>query len=114
MCREVYDKLSPGFRGRCTAPLLIDKKAMRAVSNESSSIVRNLGQLQMPGCHGIDLYPQQLQAQIDQLNEQVCCIPGSRGQSRDFTRAFLVVHGKPMRSCVCLWGVLPVNSCMPR
>lgn len=70
-CREVYDKLSPGFRGRCTAPLLIDKKTMRAVSNESSSIVRNLGQLQLPGCYGVDLYPQQLQSQIDPLNEQV-------------------------------------------
>jgi putative glutathione S-transferase len=70
VCREVYDKLSPGFRGRCTAPLLIDKKSMRAVSNESSSIVRNLGRLQLPGCHGVDLYPQQLQSQIDALNEQ--------------------------------------------
>lgn len=68
---EVYDKLSPGFRGRCTAPLLIDKKTMRAVSNESSSIVRNLGQLQLPGCHDIDLCPPQLLNQIEQLNDQV-------------------------------------------
>jgi putative glutathione S-transferase len=75
----VYDKLSPGFRGRCTAPLLIDKKAMRAVSNESSSIVRNLGQLQLPGCNGIDLYPQELQSQIDSLNEQVCGLVRSLG-----------------------------------
>jgi glutathionyl-hydroquinone reductase len=49
---------------------------MRAVSNESSSIVRNLGQLQLPGSHGVDLYPQQLQVQIDQLNEQVSCTWG--------------------------------------
>lgn len=70
-CREVYDKLSPGFRGRCTAPLLIDKKTMRPVSNESSSIVRNLEQLQLPGCYEVDLYPEDLQQQIDQLNEQV-------------------------------------------
>jgi putative glutathione S-transferase len=70
-CREVYDKLSPGYRGRCTAPLLIDKKAMRAVSNESSDIVRMLGQLQLPGASGVDLYPQQLQQQIDQLNDKV-------------------------------------------
>jgi hypothetical protein len=32
--------------------------------------VRNLGQLLLPGCHGVDLYPQQLQSQIDALNEQ--------------------------------------------
>lgn len=25
-CREVYDKASPGYKGRCTAPMLIDKK----------------------------------------------------------------------------------------
>jgi len=44
---------------------------MRAVSNESSSIVRNLGQLQLPGCHDIDLCPPQLLNQIEQLNDQV-------------------------------------------
>eukprot|EP00878_Enallax_costatus_P043521 GHUV01051535.1.p1 GENE.GHUV01051535.1~~GHUV01051535.1.p1 ORF type:complete len:336 (+),score=90.96 GHUV01051535.1:264-1271(+) len=68
---EVYDKISPGFRGRCTAPLLIDKQTKRPVSNESSSIVRMLGQMHLPGCTGVDLYPQQLQQQIDALNEKV-------------------------------------------
>eukprot|EP00879_Flechtneria_rotunda_P003181 GHRR01003404.1.p1 GENE.GHRR01003404.1~~GHRR01003404.1.p1 ORF type:complete len:405 (+),score=101.52 GHRR01003404.1:151-1365(+) len=68
---EVYDKMSPGFRGRCTAPLLIDKQTMRPVSNESSSIMRMLGKLQLSGCLGVDLYPQHLQQQIDQLNDQV-------------------------------------------
>lgn len=68
---EVYDKLSPGYRGRCTAPLLIDKKSMRPVSNESSDIVRMLGQLQLPGASGVELYPQQLQQQIDALNAKV-------------------------------------------
>eukprot|EP00878_Enallax_costatus_P018502 GHUV01019478.1.p1 GENE.GHUV01019478.1~~GHUV01019478.1.p1 ORF type:complete len:235 (+),score=19.67 GHUV01019478.1:892-1596(+) len=71
LCREVYDKISPGFRGRCTAPLLIDKQTKRPVSNESSSIVRMLGQMHLPGCTGVDLYPQQLQQQIDALNEKV-------------------------------------------
>ena len=28
---EVYDLLSPGFSGRCTAPLLVDVKARKAV-----------------------------------------------------------------------------------
>eukprot|EP00879_Flechtneria_rotunda_P013287 GHRR01013875.1.p1 GENE.GHRR01013875.1~~GHRR01013875.1.p1 ORF type:complete len:202 (+),score=41.21 GHRR01013875.1:767-1372(+) len=63
--------MSPGFRGRCTAPLLIDKQTMRPVSNESSSIMRMLGKLQLSGCLGVDLYPQHLQQQIDQLNDQV-------------------------------------------
>lgn len=40
--RGVYDGLSPGFSGRCTAPLLVDKKTKKIVSNESSDIVRML------------------------------------------------------------------------
>lgn len=44
---------------------------MRPVSNESSDIVRMLGQLQLPGASGVELYPQQLQQQIDALNDKV-------------------------------------------
>lgn len=44
---------------------------MRPVSNESSSIIRMLGQLQMPGSLGVELYPQELQQQIDVLNDKV-------------------------------------------
>lgn len=40
--REVYDVLDPGYTGRCTAPLLVDKRARRIVCNESSVIVRAL------------------------------------------------------------------------
>ncbi|WIA16996.1 hypothetical protein OEZ85_013909 [Tetradesmus obliquus] len=68
---EVYDKLSPGYRGRCTAPLLIDKKSIRPVSNESSDIVRMLGWLALPGASGVELYPQQLRQQIDAMNDKV-------------------------------------------
>ncbi|KAL3930557.1 MAG: hypothetical protein SGBAC_011713, partial [Bacillariaceae sp.] len=40
--RELYETLSPGFQGRCTAPLLVDWKTRQIVSNESSDIVRML------------------------------------------------------------------------
>ena len=40
--RELYDYLSPGYTGRCTAPLLVDWKTQRIVSNESKDIVRML------------------------------------------------------------------------
>mmetsp|Transcript_25404 Transcript_25404/g.28400 ORF Transcript_25404/g.28400 Transcript_25404/m.28400 type:complete len:446 (+) Transcript_25404:52-1389(+) len=40
--RELYDQLSPGYTGRCTAPLLVDWKTNRIVSNESKDIVRML------------------------------------------------------------------------
>jgi putative glutathione S-transferase len=40
--RELYDYLSPGYTGRCTAPLLVDWKTQKIVSNESKDIVRML------------------------------------------------------------------------
>lgn len=40
--REVYMDLEPEYRGRFTAPLLIDKAKRRIVSNESSDILRIL------------------------------------------------------------------------
>jgi putative glutathione S-transferase len=46
--REVYDLLSPGYRGRCTAPVLVDRKARRVVNTESSDIVRMLNALPPP------------------------------------------------------------------
>lgn len=71
----VYEALSPGFRGRCTAPLLVDARGRRAVSNESAGIVRALGELgaarALAGATGVDLYPQHLRAEIDGLNDWV-------------------------------------------
>eukprot|EP00798_Chlamydomonas_sp_ICE-L_P000006 gene6-12814_t len=35
---QVYDTITPGWKGRCTAPLLVDKKTCKIVSNESADI----------------------------------------------------------------------------
>jgi glutathionyl-hydroquinone reductase len=43
--RALYDYLNPNFKGRCTAPLLIDLKQEVIVSNESSDMVRMLPRL---------------------------------------------------------------------
>jgi len=43
--REVYDALTGGFRGRCTAPLLVDKVQKKVVSNESADLMRMLNQM---------------------------------------------------------------------
>ncbi|KAJ9506260.1 hypothetical protein QJQ45_014132 [Haematococcus lacustris] len=67
---EVYDSASPGFKGRCTAPLLVDKVTRRIVSNESADIMRMLNTLHLPGCTSVDLVPEQLRSEIDALNEQ--------------------------------------------
>jgi len=87
--REVYDACTAdagGYKGRCTAPLLIDKKTRRIVSNESAAIVRNLNEVCFPrrgsGQGGvyeksgreeswIDLCPEHLKAEVDVLNEKI-------------------------------------------
>ncbi len=69
--RELYDQLSPGFTGRCTAPLLVDLKSKRIVSNDSASIVRMLGRPTTFGNVNVDLYPIDLAKQIDDVNEWV-------------------------------------------
>ena len=77
-CREVYDAAEPGYRGRCTAPLLVDCKARRIVSNESSHLVKMLNDVHLPGCSDVDLYPAALRGEIDSLADaiydKVCCL----------------------------------------
>jgi len=71
--REVYDLCAPGYTGRCTAPVLIDKRTKRIVNNESSDILRalNLFPPPPPLTHDIDLYPPSLRATIDAINAWV-------------------------------------------
>lgn len=38
---EIYDRLQPGYRGRCTAPLLIDTRDGTILSNESRTLSRH-------------------------------------------------------------------------
>ncbi len=57
--REVYDALTGGYRGRCTAPLLVDKKQKKLVSNESADLMRMLNEIKVAGVgSSIDLCPQ--------------------------------------------------------
>lgn len=70
-CREVYDAAHNRYRGRATAPLLIDKKQCALISNESADIVRMLNSVSLPGSTDIDLYPAPVQAEIDEVNDLV-------------------------------------------
>ena len=63
----MYDKASPGYRGRCTAPLLLDKKTKKIISSESPEILATLFRLQLPGCTDIDLAPAQLDSEANEL-----------------------------------------------
>jgi len=72
--RELYEALSPGFQGRCTAPLLVDWKTRQIISNESSDIVRMLPLLlsaKEPNESAIDLYPSDLASKVDETNEWI-------------------------------------------
>jgi glutathionyl-hydroquinone reductase len=71
---EAYDIADPDFKGRITVPVLWDSHTERIVNNESGEIVRMLGSAQSLGGLGaakLDLYPEQLQGEIDALNERI-------------------------------------------
>jgi glutathionyl-hydroquinone reductase len=69
---EIYTRADPHYTGRATVPVLWDKQRQTIVNNESAEIIRMLnGVFGRLGNDGIDLYPPELAAQIDALNEPV-------------------------------------------
>ena len=73
--RELYEFLSPNYEGRCTAPLLVDRKKNKIVSNESADVVRmlelaNFGRDCNGGDNGL-LYPPELASVIDETNSWI-------------------------------------------
>ena len=69
---ELYTMVDPHYTGRVTVPLLWDRERATIVSNESADIVRMLNSAFM-GVAGnqADLYPQELRAAIDEVNEPI-------------------------------------------
>ena len=69
---EIYTSVEPAYTGRATVPVLWDKERRTIVNNESADILRMLnsgfGSL---ADDGIDLYPRDLHAEIDALNERI-------------------------------------------
>jgi len=70
--REVYYAVNPEYQGRFTVPVLWDKVTGRIVNNESSEIVRMFNTA-FNGLVGeeykaVDLYPEGLRAQIEEVN----------------------------------------------
>ena len=71
--KEVYDQSTNsenGFRGRCTAPLLINGRRRKIVSNNSKNIMKLLNDLSLKRGEGaIDLFPKSLEREIERLEE---------------------------------------------
>lgn len=71
--RQLYELAAPGYDGRVTVPVLWDKEKKTIVNNESAEIIRMLNSEFNAFCPTedrarLDLYPQPLRAQIDELN----------------------------------------------
>jgi len=69
---EIYSRADPHFTGRATVPALWDRERRTIVNNESADLLRifnsGFGAL---ADDAIDLYPEDLRAGIDALNDEV-------------------------------------------
>ncbi len=70
---EIYLRADPTCSARPTVPVLWDKQRETIVNNESSEILRMLNSAFNAHATnpGLDLYPTELQAEIDAINEEV-------------------------------------------
>ncbi len=69
---QIYTKADSAYTGRVTVPVLWDRKLATIVNNESAEILRMLNsEFDAFGDASLDLYPQALRAQIDEINDFV-------------------------------------------
>jgi putative glutathione S-transferase len=69
---ELYTLADPHYSGRATVPVLWDKQRKTIVSNESAEILRMLNSaFDEVGGNGLDFYPEELRAEIDELNDVI-------------------------------------------
>ncbi len=69
---EAYERSDPAFAGRVTVPVLWDKQTHTIVNNESGDIIRMLGrEFDAWRNADVDLYPDALAGEIDELNELI-------------------------------------------
>ncbi|KAK7047387.1 S-glutathionyl-(chloro)hydroquinone reductase [Paramarasmius palmivorus] len=72
---DLYRRAEPNYSGRFTVPVLWDKKHQTIVNNESSEIIRifntAFNEFLTPKYAKVDLYPQELRKEIDEINEWV-------------------------------------------
>jgi putative glutathione S-transferase len=98
---EAYEVTDPEFEGRVSVPVLWDKDTEAIVSNESADIVRMLNDWGDPA---VDLYPEPLRPEIDELNEWIygdfqnaVYRAGFAGSQAAYDRAFASVFASLQR-----------------
>ncbi len=70
--QEIYLKAKPDYTGRVTVPVLWDKQTQTIVNNESREIIRMLDtEFAAIAKSDIDLYPKDLQEQIEQTIDAI-------------------------------------------
>ena len=68
---DLYARCSPGYKGRATVPVLVDRESKTIVNNESADIIELLNSEFKSLASGPDLYPKAMRTQIDALNEKI-------------------------------------------
>jgi putative glutathione S-transferase len=69
---EAYAAADPGYDARVSVPVLWDKQRGTIVCNESEDILRMLSTVFAPLAeHPVELYPESLRDQIDELNQRI-------------------------------------------
>lgn len=69
---QVYTQADPQYSGRVTVPVLWDKQQQTLVSNESADIIRMFNSaFDGVGAQPGDYYPEELRAEIDEINTRV-------------------------------------------
>jgi glutathionyl-hydroquinone reductase len=69
---QVYTEVKPDMTGRVTVPVLWDKHKRTIVNNESAEIIRMLNsEFNAFGDASLDFYPEELRAEIDEINAYV-------------------------------------------
>lgn len=67
----IYELAAPGYAGRASVPVLFDTKTRTIVNNESSEIARQLDAAQFADPTTQELYPVDLQSQIDAATDHL-------------------------------------------
>ncbi|MCM3884359.1 glutathione S-transferase C-terminal domain-containing protein [Frankia sp. R82] len=71
LLRDAYEATEPGFDGHVSVPTLWDRETQRVVSNDFATLGIDLATQFTAWSNGADLYPEQLRAEIAELDSWI-------------------------------------------